>query len=295
MAGIRRLLPTALALAACAAASPPAAGAPLHDLCLGDFRPLASPHPLFGEPSAFLSASARLCGAPEPELFLAQRAIDRDIVRSPRAPEDPSQYQYVDVEGWRSPALAGGMSAVLPGTGQLYSGQQRGYIYLGIQTLALYTFFHFDDRADDRQGEAFAYAGDPNATTSRWSFERFEQVAGAEETDQLREIYSRDPNEFYSRVSSDSRYFSGWVGDTETEKVNAVAGYKVIDEERVDAQRASNLGLFAAIANSVVSAVDAFRAARLNNIQIEEDWNLRLKAKTGRDAGLTAFVTHRFH
>lgn len=294
MAAVRLVLSIALALAASAAASPSLCAAPVHDVCLGRFRPLDPPHPSLGEPSAFLAAEAILVGSQTPELHLAQRAIDREI-HPPRTPEAVTEYQEIEVEGWKSPALAAGMSAVLPGTGQLYTGQQRGYVYLGIQAVALYTYFHFDNKADQEQAEAFAYAGDPNGAASRWSFERFEQSAGTEEANEIREIYARDPSEFYSRVSTDAKYFTGWAGTTESEKVESVGGYRIIDEERVDAERASNLGLFAAVANSLVSAVDAFRQARLNNIQIVEDWNLRLKAKTGRDAGLTALVTHRFH
>ena len=295
MAAVRHLLPTAFAALLCLAAAPPARSAPLLDLCRGDFQPLASPCPELGEPTAFLLASTRLTGAQHPELILAQRAIDRDIEPERPAPTDSTEYEYVEVEGWKSPVLAAGMSAVLPGTGQLYTGSKRGYVFLGVQAVALYTYFHFDSKAEDSQTEAFTYAGDPGQAPSRWSFDRFEQEAGGEEADQMREIYERDPSEFYSRISSDPQYFAGWAGADEAEKVDNIAGYRLLDEERTDAERASRLGLFAAIANSVVSAVDAFRQARLNNFEIEQDWNLRFKARTGSNAGFTAYVTHRFH
>jgi hypothetical protein len=288
-----RLLLVALTLTACAVA-PAGAAVPLHDVCLGPSVPLVSPQPALGEPSAFLSLEARLSGTQTPELYLAQRAIDRELDH-PKPAAEPTEYQVVDVEGWKSPALAGGMSALVPGTGQLYTGQKRGYIYLGLEALALYTYFHFDSQAGDLQSEAFSYAGDPNVSTSRWSFDRYEQTASSQDVQEIRQIYERDQVEFYSRISSEAKYFVGWTGTSEDEKVDSVAGYRVIDEDRADAQRTSNLGLFTAIANSVVSAVDAFRQARLNNIELLEDWNLRLKAKTGRDTGLTALVTHRFH
>ena len=295
MAAVRHLLPTALAVLACLASAPPVLAAPLLDLCRGDFQPLAAPAPQLGEPTAFLLASTRLAGDQHPELILAQRAIDRELYPEAPAPTDSTDFQYVEVEGWRSPVLAAGMSAILPGTGQLYTGAKRGYVFLGIQAVALYTYFHFDSKAEDNQMEAFAYAGDPSSAPSRWSFERFEQEAGQGEADRMREIYERDPSEFYSRISSDPQYFAGWAGTDEAEKVDNVAGYRLLDEERIDAQRASQLGLFAAIANSVVSAVDAFRQAKLNNLEIEQDWNLRFKARTGSNAGFTAYVTHRFH
>lgn len=230
-----------------------------------------------------------------PELLLAQRAIDRELYPSREAPEDSSRYQYVEVEGWRSPGLAAGMSAALPGTGQLLTGAKRGYFFLGVQAVAVYTYLHFDSKADEDRDLAFAFAGDPSYSTSRWSFDRYELEVGREEADRMRAIYQKDPAEFYSRVSSDPQYFAGWAGATESDKVENVAGYRLIDEDRIDARRAARFGLFTAIANSVVSAVDAFRQARLNNIEIQEDWNVRFKAKTGRHAGIAAYVTYHFH
>lgn len=295
MASVRLVHSLALAVFASVAAVPAASAVPLHDLCRGDFQPLAAPSPELGRPTAFLLASTRMAGDREPQLILAQRAIERDLHPEKPQPVDSTEYAYVDVEGWKSPALAAGMSAILPGTGQLYTGSNRGYVFLGVQALALYTYFHFDSKADDNRQEAFAYAGDPSVSTSKWSFDRYEQEAGREEAEQMRQIYAQDPAEFYSRVSTDPQYFAGWAGADESEKVESVAGYRILDEDRIDAQRASRLGLFAAIANSVVSAVDAFRQARLTNLEIQQDWNLRFKARTGSDAGFTAYITHRFH
>jgi hypothetical protein len=295
MAAVRLFSYLALALFASVAAPASATAAALHDVCRGDFQPLTAPSPELGQPTAFLLTATRMTGDQEPQLILAQRAIERDL--HPEKPQsvDSTEYAYVEVEGWKSPGLAAGMSAILPGTGQLYAGSNRGYVFLGIQALALYTYFHFDSKADDNQQEAFAYAGDPSVSTSKWSFDRYEQEAGRDEADQMRQIYAQDPAEFYSRVSTDPQYFAGWAGTDDSEKVESVAGYRILDEDRIDARRASRLGLFAAIANSVVSAVDAFRQARLTNLEIQQDWNLRFKAQTGSNAGFTAYITHRFH
>ena len=60
-----------------------------------------------------------------PELWLAQRSIDREWGLS-----DDSTYATVDVPGWKSEGLAFTMSAVLPGTGQLYVGEDSGWYYM---------------------------------------------------------------------------------------------------------------------------------------------------------------------
>jgi hypothetical protein len=211
----------------------------------------------YGEPSPFLRGMSRISGdGEEPQLMLAQRAIDREIGGSEaKSEDDPAQYTYVEVDGWKSPVVAGGLSFI--------------------------------------KNEAFSYAGNPNIAGSRWSFEKFEAEAGREEADKLREIFRRDPVEFYSRVSTQEEYFGGWQGSGQ-EQIDNVVGYRTLDEDRKDAARASRLGLFAAVANTIVSTVDAVRAANLNNFQIQQNLNLQMEPKLGRDSGLTATVTHRF-
>jgi hypothetical protein len=249
-----------------------------------------------GGPSVFLHGMSRISGTGKPELMLAQRSIDRRWgTSSPDSVfEDPSAYTYVEVDGWKSPVAAGGLSFVFPGSGQLYVGEKYGFIMMGIQAVALYSYFHFKNESESLQGEAFAYAGDPNASGSLWSFEKYEAAAGVGAAAELREIYAKDPVEFYSRVSTQAKYFPGWQGSGQ-EQVDNVVGYRTLDEERQDAAKKSNLGLYTAIANTVVSTVDAVRAANLNNFKIKQNLNLEMKPKLGNDSGLTAVLTHNFH
>jgi hypothetical protein len=247
-----------------------------------------------GGPSAFLPGMGRIIGMETPELLIAQRAIDRDLDGGARETQiDTTQYVYVEVDGWKSPVLAGGMSLIVPGSGQLYTGNKYGFLMMGVQAAALYSFFHNKDVSNDLQQEAFDYAGDPNISSSNWSFDRFEEQAGKEEADKLREIFLKDPNEFYSRVSSEPQYFTGWQGSA-TEQVQNIGNYRQIDEERKDAQRKSQFSLFVALANSAVSMVDAVRQANLNNFRIQENVNLKVTPKTGRNTGLTAVLSHKF-
>ena len=99
--------------------------------------------------------------------------------------------------------------------------------------------------------------------------------------------------EYYSRVSIEVEYFSGWQGTGQTQ-IDNVVGYRSRDEDRKDAAKKSNLGLYTAIANTIVSTVDAVRAANVNNFKIKQNLDLEMQPKLGRDAGMTAILTHTF-
>ena len=71
--------------------------------------------------------------------------------------------------------------------------------------------------------------------------DRNEAAAGVDAAAELREIYAKDPVEFYSRVSTQAKYFPGWQG-TGQEQVDNVVGYRNLDEERQDTAKKSNLG-----------------------------------------------------
>jgi len=60
------------------------------------------------------------------DAVFAQRAVTRDLGgKTPATPDaalNGPQYTYVDVKGWKSPAVASGLSFAVPGAGQLYAG-----------------------------------------------------------------------------------------------------------------------------------------------------------------------------
>ncbi|MEO6462234.1 MAG: DUF5683 domain-containing protein [Candidatus Eisenbacteria bacterium] len=225
-------------------------------------------------------------GDARPELQLAQRAIQRDLRGTP-ASEAP--YAMVDVPGWKSEGGAAAMSLALPGAGQLYTGSKRGYLYLGVEAVALLSYATFQAKSETKRDEYHAYVGDPNEVESRFSFNRLGSEVSPEELNRLRTVYERNPAEFYQAVTLQSQYAGGWSDPDDRFDAQAIS-------EDADTQRSrSRFGLYTAIANHLVSAVDALNLARFNNFALRENMTLKLKLRPGLRHGSYAFsVTQKF-
>jgi hypothetical protein len=225
-------------------------------------------------------------GDSEPELLLAQRAIQRDL-DGDDTPAEP--YAVVDIPGWKSVGGAAAMSLALPGTGQLYSGSKRGYLYLGVEAVALLSYATFQAKSEDKRDEYHAFVGDPNRTDSRFSFDRLANDVTPEELARLRTIYERDQAEFYQAVTVQSQYAGGWANPDERFGAQAIA-----DDAETQRSR-SRFGLYTLIANHLVSAIDALNLARFNNFALRENMTLKLKLRPGLRHGSYAFtLTQKF-
>ena len=228
-----------------------------------------------GAPDLLPSA---LEGDRTPNLVLAQRAITRDLPGAgANGPEPP--YTYVDVPGWKSPGQAGSMSLVLPGSGQLYAGSSRGFVFLGVEALALLSYAKFTSDRNDKRDEYFRFVGDPNDPASRFNFDRFAgSISDPAEVARLREIYQRDPREFYDLVSHDDKYSGGWTDPAQTVDQARAEARGLADDSNRLGQKA-RIGLFTALANHLASAADALHLARLNNIALQDHLSLKLKVR----------------
>jgi hypothetical protein len=221
-------------------------------------------------------------------LLYAQRAITPDPPPT-TPPSEAEAYTYVDLPGWKSPGKASTMSLVVPGTGQLYTGSSRGYIFLGIEALAIYTLTHFDAKQDEARDDYYHYVGDPYESESRFSFERLGSAVNPSEVARLREVYAKDPREFYDTVANDQRYAAGWdSGDSRS------SALFLADDANHMGNRAQ-FGLILGVANHLVSAFDALHLAKLNNIALRDNLSLKLKLKPGLSRSSYAFtLTQKF-
>ena len=221
-----------------------------------------------------------------PELWLAQRTIDRDWGAS-----DDSTYREVDIPGYKSEGWAMMMSAALPGTGQLYVGESSGWLFLLAEVTAWTGHYFVHDRAQSLSKDAAKYVGDPTDSTSTWSFARYAAVSGSEAT-QMETLWNHDRDAFYQALATDTQFKDGFAGP---DPVATYSTYQGIRQESQDRFQQVHYLDVALLLNHVVSAVDALRAARAHNRPLQR--NVDLKLGGGLSHGQPEFhatLTRRF-
>jgi len=221
-----------------------------------------------------------------PELWLAQRAIDRDW-----GPSDDSTYRVIDVPGYKSEGWAMIMSAAVPGTGQLYVGESSGWLFLVAEVVGWTGHYLVHDRAEGLSRDAANYVGDPNDSSSTWSFARYAAATGAAAT-QLEVLWTQDRDAFYQALATDTRFNAGFKGPDR--EATAVA-YEDIRQSSQDRFQQVHYLDVALVINHVVAAFDALRAARSHNMPLKK--NIDLKFGGGLNRGqpeVHATLTRRF-
>jgi hypothetical protein len=217
--------------------------------------------------------------------LLAQRVIDRQWGAS-----DDSLYREVAVPGWKSEGWAMAMSGAVPGTGQLYTGESSGWFYLLAEGAGWLGRMFERRRADQRYDDLVRFAGDPTDSSSGFSFERFAARTGGS-ADELHTLWAGDRNAFYRALADDPSYAAGFAGSS----TDQYARYSDLLSAHDSALHGATLLEGAILLNHVVSAIDALRAARVNNVPLREQYHLELgeRWRHGRPE-LRAAVVRRF-
>ncbi len=205
--------------------------------------------------------------------LLAQRAIDRRW-----GPSEDSTYREISVKGWKSEGGALAMSFVLPGAGQAYVGEQYSYLFLVGEAVGLYETWALKRNGDSWERKARAWAGDPNQASSRWSFASYE-TRTQQSADALRSLYRADPSLFYFEIGRTPDLASGWVDAGST--IGARGQFVAWSDNAEERRKRSRYWRAAVWANHVVSAFEALRAARLLNMPLRHEIELRLKSGWG--------------
>ncbi|MEP7027831.1 MAG: hypothetical protein ABI960_04475 [Candidatus Eisenbacteria bacterium] len=230
-----------------------------------------------------------------PELVLAQRSITRDLGKRTDEVGPEPEFAYVDVPGWKSPGTASLLSMALPGAGQLYAGSKSGFVFLGVEAVAVLAYVKYRGDSHEKRDQYFGYVGDPNQPGSRFSFERLAGTVSTEELERLRKIYEKDPREFYDEVSTNDVYAGGWTDpnpDIGADGARSTAQAYLDEVESLG--RKSRVGLFAAIANHVAGTVDALHLARMNNLALRENLSLKVKVRPGAHQSYGLTLTQKF-
>jgi hypothetical protein len=226
-----------------------------------------------------------LASGEKPELILAQRTIDRAW-----GPSEDSTYVEVAVPGWRSEGIAFAMSAAIPGAGHAYVHESSGLFFAVVEVAAWTLRRHWQGRADRLHSWALGFVGDPRDSNATWSFRRWERVTDKDAAD-LRALYAADPETFFAWIARDPQYLAGW-------STNAIPPR---DEFRNALDRGEGMlarkryATTAIWINHLLAGLDALRAARIANLPLGRDLELKLGAGwRGESPTLLAAVGRRF-
>jgi len=210
--------------------------------------------------------------APDGDL-LAQRVIDREWGLS-----EDSTYNEVDVPGWKSEGGAMALSALVPGTGQLYVGAKSGWAFLLLETAGWVQHELASNAAADHDQEAQAFVGNPYDSTAGWSLSRYESSGGGD-TDYLERLWVGDREAYYRALETDPAYVVGFTGPSPGSTQQEYAGMRDQRDDKLKMERRIEVLLWL---NHVVAAVDAFRAARIHNLPLRQQYQLRVSQKYRR-------------
>ena len=217
--------------------------------------------------------------------LLAQRSITREWGAS-----EDSTYKVVEVPGYKSEGWAMMFSATVPGTGQLYVGENSGFLYLAIEAIGWASMIALRNKADQQKQDSQTYAGSPYDSTSAWNFSRYSHATG-QDTGSLQNLYAGDPDAFYHQIGSNDLYAQGW---SNTPGANR-SEYQSLEDEYQSSVRRSRYAAGALILNHVVSALDALHAARMHNLPLTQNLHLKMGGGlTPRGANLSLALEGRF-
>lgn len=239
---------------------------------------------------------------------------------TPSAPPPPPLGESILAPGTvaefetKSPASAFLLSAMLPGLGELYSGSNRGYLFLGVEAVSWITFASYRTSANNKEGELFDFADD------HFAIGAFEETCVGqpgqscqEALDQISNFYANDPDEYYEIISKNPIYRAGWgvavmpggwtyengpppdcsgpsdypcreqyrrwASDQSAAQDRSYVEYNQLRDDRNSLDRTARGMTMVALVNHVVSAWDALMVARGFNArvpgQVEMDFKIR--------------------
>ncbi len=183
-------------------------------------------------------------------------------------------YQLKATNNKKSVALAAALSLVLPGMGELYVGNYKTGRYLtGAEGALWLTYFSLDAYGDwlRDDGRKFAVThGGVNLAGQEKQF--FVDIGNYIDVNQYneRKLQERREEKLYD---PNSNYYWKWNTDTERQR------YK---SQRIASDRAYNNTYFvlgAILANHLISAVNAGRAAKIYNKQVETTGAIEFETK----------------
>jgi hypothetical protein len=177
-----------------------------------------------------------------------------------------------------SPGKAVLLNVVAPGAGHIYSGYDRGYVYLGIEAAAWISLLVLHNDGDRRESQAENFAGDPFQKDARWNFDRYVEggfcgaPGGAAADSILRDSWARDRQTYYDLIDGDASYQCGWAEGTWQK-------YRQMRDNSDELLRWARYASAVVILNHAISVLDVFRLTRSVNVQVPGGANLKFTFK----------------
>jgi len=204
------------------------------------------------------------------EALLAQRAI-----RDKEKKEEAKEMERAGEIKPKSPGKALLFSAVVPGSGQLYNGAKRGFVYMGVEALSWFAYFSFHKAGDDKEVEFERYAD------GHWDIDRLkaavsdttcpDPVPNQDDIERLEEFRDSNEQHYYEDIGKLDVYQCGWDNQANRD------AYRDMRQESnrllTNARRATTL----AFINHIASAVDAFLLTKKYNKHLGQGIDLKFE------------------
>ena len=174
-----------------------------------------------------------------------------------------------------SPILAGFLSALVPGSGQLIQGQRRGWVYLGIEAAGWFAYLAVHDAAKQAETDYQEYAD------ANWSWARYDTVGScgpglgpdgdpAGEKATLQDDYENNRDQFYQDISEDDVYACGWGSQAQR------ADYQSMIDDSDNLYNAAGYVIGGIVLNHVISGIDAAKSAANKRKAVSHSWRLNV-------------------
>jgi hypothetical protein len=172
----------------------------------------------------------------------------------------------------RAPGVSFLLSVLVPGAGQLYNGDRRGYVYLGVEAASWFARISYHDASITRKNESRRFAD------LHWSYDTYHESrltapCNAFWTTQadsaIAALGAERRSAFYDELASDDDYRCGW-DDYDTTNDPAAptttsphrGSFQHMRKQSDDLRSRARLAVVALVLNRIVSGVDAFQTAR---------------------------------
>ena len=175
----------------------------------------------------------------------------------------------------KNPALGAAMSAILPGSGEMYSGSWiKGAIFMGAEAALWYGYFKYSGKGQDWEDTFHTYAD------THWDKERWLGYYNPETDPATHSLPDTKTQQYYEMIGKYDQFKQGWDdwsagGPDLTPNRFYYEGLRHSSNEEF--KRASYCAMLV-LANHVIAAFDTGFSIRRKNRAIKGDVNLSMAA-----------------